>query len=146
MIWGHPVRGLTSDNHPHQQVKVQLKTKGDVEVDQALRHLLIQVNEYGLPTYESCQNYGEYLRGLGLDHVHESKRDYAYIEFYNFDDAMEFLSLVMGAAGIANPLHHQIAQEGTPGAWELKFRMGTNQFWVWFPAEVIPNIEGVLSA
>ena len=144
-----PIEG----DHLHPQGMIDLRPTHDlvtvpdiIWVDAGLLKLVEQINRIlKCHTYESCQNYGEYLRSLGFDHVHESKRDYAYVEFYDLEDAMDFLNEIQIRAGVTNMLYHKIAQEGTPGAWELKARLSNEgHFWVWFPAEDIPAIEEVL--
>lgn len=131
----------------HKQVEVDLRlalpNPNVVNVDEGMARLLPIVNRLA-PTYESCQNYGEYLRDMGLDFNHESKRDYAYIEFFELKDAIYFRREVADAAGPTDMLFHQIVMEGTPEAWELKFRPATEQWWVWFPTSDIPQIERVL--
>lgn len=115
------------------------------EVDVLLAPLIEWCNAHGFWTYESCQNYGEYLRDLGFDHVLESKRDYAYIEFHEVEDAVLFMDFVKDWVGVDNPIHHQIANEGTPGTWELKMRNSTRRFWLWFPADDIGHLQRMIA-
>jgi hypothetical protein len=144
----------------HEQVEIELKgvnfyqdgvaisvKDAIVEVDAYISRLinLIWVN-LGINTYESCENYGEYLRDLGLDHIFESKRDYAYIEFYSLEDADYFQESVLGYTGVVHPIYHQITHEGTPDAWELKVRQSTGNYWVWFPSSEIEELEKLLDA
>lgn len=133
-------------NQLHDQIEIVIKGS-PVEVD---AHISVVVdwinNRLGVETYESCENYGEYLRDLGFDHVFESKRSYAYIEFFEWSDAMTFLDAVVDRTGVAHPFYHQIANEGTPEAWELKMRPSTGNFWLWFPAAEIDELEKILYA
>lgn len=132
----------------HDQVEIVLGPQDKVvNVDAYISRVIdLLNNRVGIPTYESCENYGEYLRGLGMDFNFESKRDYAYIEFYSLAAAEVFLEYVKDQAGVANPIHHKIANEGTPDAWDLKWRASTGQPWVWFPSSDIEELEKLLDA
>jgi hypothetical protein len=144
---------MMADFHPQVTIAVGTVRGGshvpdEFQVDAELVGLIEWLNtRQNIRTYESCQNYGEYLRELGFDHTFESKRDYAYIEFYDLDDARGFLNLVKEATGVTHMIYHRIVQEGTPGAWELKARPSIeDHFWVWLPVEDIPELEEVLGA
>lgn len=147
------VGGKVSGGELHPQVRVPIfplqrafKGAASIECDQKIAKVVAAINDLGYATYESCQNYGEYLRWVGLGHVHESLRDYAYVEFYELDDAMAFIGQVQDVADVAGSIYHQLAHEGTPGAWELKYRQTTGQWWIWFPSSSIKDLEGLLDA
>ena len=129
--------------HPQFRVSVRANTgkwaDEDVDVDAEMAPLIESLARLGMKTYESCQNYGEYLRFMDFDHVFEAKRDYAYIEFYWLNDAHWFIR-IMRDSGVQNPIHHRVVHEGTPDAWELKLRMTKEGHpWVWFPNSDIPG-------
>lgn len=133
--------GPEGDLHP--QISVSLMAK-DVFVDVEMGPLLEALGHSGIKTYESCQNYGEYLRFMELDHVFEAKRDYAYIEFYRMADALAFIQVAKDS-GVQSPIHHRSSHEGTPDAWELKIRMTTGRPWVWFPNYDIEEVTKLVS-
>jgi hypothetical protein len=115
-------------------------------VDEEMAPVIGLLSRWHVPTYESCQNYGEYLRSFtpGLDHIFECGRDYAYIEFYNWDNAVDLIA-IFKALGPQHPLYHKVMNEGTPGAWELKARPSKpGHFQVWLPHEDLPAIAQVL--
>lgn len=134
------------NNDFHEQVEIM--TNATFPVDEKLADIVLRINNsLGIGTYESCQNYGEYLRKLGFMHVDESKRDYAYIEFFDGATALNFVHAVLAQVGPGSVIHHKIKQEATPGAWELKARLSLEpHFWVWFPSEDIPELESILNA
>lgn len=130
---------LMEEMEIHPQAYASLMSE-NVLVDAEMVLLLEALGQLGIKTYESCQNYGEYLRFMELDHVFEAKRDYAYVEFYSLIDAHTFIRIARDS-GVQNPIHHRIVHEGTPDAWELKLRMtAEGHAWVWFPNY---DIEGV---
>ena len=114
------------------------------QVDTELVELVVALNEYGLATYESCQNYGEYLRHFGdmMTHMAEAQRDYAYIEFFDSQDAVQFLRRVRDHTAPAELIHQRVTHHGAPGAWEVRINYTSGdgnklRTWVWFPAEDI---------
>lgn len=110
-------------------------------VDAKMSKIIGWCNSRSYRTFGSCENYGEYLRSLGMDFNHESTRDYAYIEFMELEDAIMFMQDIQDRAGIVSGLYAKIEAEGTPDAWELKLRLTSGRFWLWFPTSDIPLIE-----
>lgn len=130
----------------HETTTIVLEGQS-VEVDIRIAGLIKAINKgLGIKTYESCENYGDYLRQIELDHVFESRRDYAYVEFFALGDAHMFLEAILSNTGVTSPIYHKVAHEGTPDAYELKWRASTGQPWVWFPSSDIEELEKVLSA
>lgn len=137
----------------HEQVQISVGTgtppvliPDEFSVDAKIATVIEKVNGLGYRTYSSCQNYGEYLRELGFDFNHEAARDYAYIEFYELNDAIGFMREVMHRAGVTNPIYHKVVMEGTPDAWELKYRQTSEHFWLWLPESDILELEVILGA
>lgn len=132
-----------ADFHPQHEILID---GGQYSVDKKLAPIINLINsKLNIETYESCENYGEYLRDLGLTFNHESQRDYAYIEFYNLDDAIMFLQWVKDKATFIHELGQKVSSETVPGAWELKARFSIPwHFWVWFPEADIPSLEELL--
>jgi hypothetical protein len=139
-----------SNDDFHPQTRITFPSNNvRANVDEALAPILLDLNRLGIRTYESCQNYGEYLRQFDdMAHVWDSKRDYGYIEFFSVPDALAFTELIAQTTGIMNPLFFKVIHGGTPGAWEVRVNLATKdekwRAWVLFPAGDIPAITELL--
>lgn len=133
------------ENVLHPQVSLRTSSH-DIEVDEKLADVIHRIDKLDIaPTTGSCQNYGEYLRSLGLNHVHESLRDYAYLEFETFSEATFFLGYVFRRTQVNDMMHHQIAQNGTPMAWDTRYIFDRHKTWVMFPETDIEELSRILS-
>lgn len=132
------------DFHPQHTVLIG---RDQYFVDDRLHEIISLINQkLHIWTYESCQNYGEYLRDLGFTFNHEADRDYAYIEFENLEDAVMFIQWVRDKASFIHQVGQHAASETVPDAWELKARLSIPwHFWVWFPTSDIQELQKLLT-
>lgn len=133
----------------HEQATIKLRY-GTAKVDAKMARILEHLDRLKFKTYESCENYGEFLRQYDdLSHVIDYNRNYAYIEFYDIQSAMKFITMINDVVALTSPLFFKTCHGGTPGAWEVKVNLASAKpdyrAWVWFPSEDIPELEQVLS-
>lgn len=107
-------------NH-HPSVKMTALDGDVVEIDEKLAPLIAELWRVGLDTVTCCQDAGESIASLVERYPHLAARaasdtGYAYIDFFDADDAAEFLTIVANA-GPFGKFYGRMTRWFEPGGW-----------------------------